>query len=306
MARRHAQLAGAAAFVACAWATTALGESEAERLFKDGVKDLDNADYPSACAKLERSYELSNEKAPLRQWARCEAARGNDVLAADLYDRFLAVVTQEEARVAAERDRAEVLKRLGEITFARRPGAPADVAVFVDGSATPIAFDKPARYPAGSRAVKVVAAGKETAKSIQLDGGGRVTIVVPFDEPRGDVAQPTAPAEEASDGLWIGGWVVLGVGAAGVVGAAVTGGLFLKERDDALSHCDEETRTGCSAEAFEAADRAEALLIPNGIFWGVAIVGVGAAIPMLVIGDQQRQPAQVEAGLGALRVRVRF
>jgi len=225
---------------------------DAKTLFDEGVAALERGDLEVACPKLRQSYDLSQDLAPLRQLADCEAARGNHVEAVRLYDLFLAKVTQDEARASAQAARDKSVAQLPK-------SAP---------------FEAPL----------------PTKNAPPKEPGIKV-------EPRPD---------EPSDALWIGGWIAFSVGAGGVVGAAITGGLILQARDEALESCsNQEERTGCTN--LEAAERGRDLFVPNALMWGVAIAGVGAAIPMLVVGDNQRKvQARVEPRVGGASVLVSF
>jgi hypothetical protein len=80
---------------------------------------------------------------------------------------------------------------------------------------------------------------------------------------------------------------MLGLGGAGVVAAAVTGGLYLGARGTVDDECDEQSL--CSQAGLDAADRARPLGTANLItfFGGIAAAGVGLTLVLTADEDQQ-------------------
>jgi hypothetical protein len=87
------------------------------------------------------------------------------------------------------------------------------------------------------------------------------------------------------------------VGGVAVLGIAITGGVVLHLQGKADDGCQNpEARTGCSGESLDAAELGKTMNIVNAVFWGVGIAGLGAGIPMMIVGDG-------DGGTAAVRVR---
>ena len=80
----------------------------------------------------------------------------------------------------------------------------------------------------------------------------------------------------------VGGFVALGVGVAGAIGAGVTGGLIVSHDDKVPDACRKFKCTG-NADV----DAVGSLLPVNAAMWVLGIAGVGAGVAMLVLGSKK-------------------
>jgi len=279
----------------------------AVELFEQGEDAMARGKYEQACASFEQAWKLARAGRPLKRWAECETARGRFVLALELYAQLREFATDDASRSVIDEAAADLRTKVGQLRIERLPGAPADLSVDVDGQ---VVTEDTLLLDPGPHRVRVTGADAPTQfEEIHIKPGQDAVIRVPLDGESGAPA-PAAGApptpDEPSDGLsnvQVAGVVVLGVGVAAGVGAAITGVMILDRKATADDGCD-ANRANCNEEARAAADSGESLLIPNAILFGVAAVGVLGGVALLVFGgDDQPEEAAVVVSPSSIQLR---
>lgn len=271
----------------------------------------DAAGHPDeACVAYRESLGLVRELGPLRKVAACDARarriRSATVLLEELLRR-LPPDGGERSEVVAELE--AVRRRAAHLALSLKPGTPAGVRVSVDGEVVAVPAADLVVDP-GSHTVLVEAPGATPSSSvIELGEGARETVMLSLAAPASDRDRSTPAPVPATAGegpgrpLRTAGWIVGGVGAAGFVGVAITGGLLLGEQSDFATCRD---TAGCDAP--QRADDAQPLIVANTIAWGLGIAGVGVGATLLIVdaassGGESRVEAVVAPGRAAIRGR---
>jgi hypothetical protein len=249
----------------------ALGQgtaAAAEALFQQARQDLGSGRIDAACDKFRQSDELDPAVGTKVNLADCELKRGRLATAWELFKAVEQKVDPSDPRYAIARDRREALEpRVPRLKLTLATGAPQQTTVRI-GTVTlgTSAFGVALPLDPGNKEVIVAAPGRvETKLAAVLEEGKTREIEVapgPAQQPRpsaGVGAQPTmpippypAPAESAPGRNRTIGFVIGGIGLAGLVVGGVAGALTLKYKNTNQQHCDHGAQW-CDAEGRDAA-----------------------------------------------------
>jgi tetratricopeptide repeat protein len=304
-------------------------KTTARNLFLEARAALDAGDHARAAELFERSNQVFPAPTARLGLARALLAMGKLVRA---YETLQAIVNEgvpadasdpfKEAVRVAESERATLAKRLPALILGVTP---ADGVVSVDGEVVPAAA-LGARRPVdpGEHLVSASAPGRlALRRTVTVVEGATVEVTLALEpEPASssEVAEEPAPAaplppptspppDEDRAGGWMRptGLVVGGVGIAGLVAGAVTGGLYLKAKSDAGDDCREaaDGAFDCTQAGLDAVDRARALATANtvAIVAGGVLAGAGLTLVLVAPGDAEPEIA-VLAGPGAAGFRI--
>mgnify|MGYP003778339853 CR=1 FL=1 len=278
--RRLATLLTLALALSCTRAADAQSKgAAAESLFEEGRKAMDAKDYDAACARFRESNRIDPAPGTVLNLARCEEARGKLATAWELYrrarDEFPA---GDDRRDVANRFADALSARLPKLTLRLRADAPKGTIVRVGeielgaGSlGVPVPMDP------GKRELRIEAPGRRSRTlTIELAEKESRELEVGPGEPTAageSVAADTAP-QGSSRATW--GWVIGGVGLAGLVAGSVTGFMVLDKKKTVDANCDSNKL--CTPAGTDAADSGKALApwTTAGLLAGVAGVGLGA------------------------------
>ena len=273
-------------------ATPGLAEStagEAKAAFEQGKAAFGEDKFVEAAVAFRRAHELRPNWRLLYNIAQSEAAAKQPGLALQAFEAYLAqggddvsVERRDECVAEVERLRAMV----GEVVVV----APNGAIIFVDSIE---------RERAPLPGPMMVAAGMNHDIRIELDGvvllerpvrvssGKRVKV-----DAGGDSPGPESPAIEPGDSgtdsldeetspLVIGGWVSVGVGAALLIGGAITGGMTLSLDGDLDKRCNDEV---CTESDREDVDRLDTLALTTDVLIGVGAAAAVTGVVLLIIG----------------------
>ncbi|MBK8996845.1 MAG: hypothetical protein IPM35_14000 [Myxococcales bacterium] len=187
-----------------------------------------------------------------------------------------AVPGESPALTSARNAAAALLKgldaRVPSVTVRMR-GAGTDAVLRVDGKPVAAsALGAPHRLDPGPHQIEAASRGEQRAAQIELAEGDHETVTLDFSA--SVVAAPTPkpgavrPAER-SPTL---GYVIGGIGVAGLATAAVTGALILSRDGKIEDNCPEKR---CNAEGRDLVDGSRTLLTVNAVAFGVGVVGTG-------------------------------
>jgi hypothetical protein len=109
------------------------------------------------------------------------------------------------------------------------------------------------------------------------------------------------PADDPGRGRRIGGYVLLGVGAASLVTGVIFGTLAYRSGQEAESHCQDGV---CTGQAREPQERYHTQAIVADVSFGVAAVSAAVGAYLVLTGHQLKQQPWVEAGISGDGVRV--
>ncbi len=265
--------------------------AEAAALLEQAEAKKEKGDWAAACPLYQRAYDKGRQPGALLRLAECAERQGDYALALERYEKVGKMVQdypQSLAEVTAKQRAVEA--KVGRAVLRLAPEAPPGTRLTLDGK--PEQHDK----------VVIVVAASEHEACAEADGrqklcrrfrapAGQTTEVGPLAPAAAapvrapdDVATPPPP--EGRGALFWAGVASTTVGGVGVIGIAVTGGLSLHLQAKADDGCaDRARRTGCNQESLDAAELGKTMNIVNAISWGVGIAGLGAGIPMMIVGD---------------------
>lgn len=284
-------------------------KAEAQRLFMQGQAALEKGDNQSGCALMRQSLGLFAVANTLFNVARCDEADGKLVSALEHWKRGLSLIDAKDKRTPVVQKSIETLEpRIPRVRIVIPPKQ-APLVVLVDDEEVPAAkLDAPLFVDPGKH---VIVARKEGRKDkrveLLLNEKERTEVVAepgellasgPGPSPSATAtstgsAAPPPPPPPGGSGLRTGGFVALGVGAVGVIGAAVTGGMILSNYGTIKESCPDNQCSG--AVPAEVASQ-KTLLAVNAAAWGVGIAGVAAGTLMLVLSKPSgtTEPAKAE------------
>jgi len=224
-------------------------KATARALAIDAHKALDAGDYVRAADLFERAERLYHAPTLLLGLGRAYVHLGKYVEAMESFNKIIREkvgANATEAFVRAQEDaRREVVgldEKIGWVTISVT--GPSEPEVKLDGAAVSVASlgVKRAANP-GDHVLEISADGYLPAKrsfSIQPGATEEVALAMePAPEPvGGDGGTPPVGAPDTGTGaLGIAGWVAIGVGGAGLVLGAVTGGLAIGKHGELSDNC---------------------------------------------------------------------
>jgi hypothetical protein len=252
-------------------------ERRAEALFREGREALARGDTKTACARFADSAKLTRSPGPLLNLARCDEQRGDLVVALQRYREGLTLLPAGDERGAVARERVEALeKQVPTLAMSPAPDAPSGIVVTLDGMPiAPAELGKPRPLDPGEYEVVVVAPGRPEARTkVRLGAGDRREITIGPGRAEGPSMQRIA------------GYAALGVGGAGIVAGAITGGLTIAKKNTVDANC----VGGCNDTAREAASAGKALSAASTATFVIGAAGVVGGL-ILVLADKPKPTA---------------
>lgn len=285
----------------------------AEALFKQGRTAAESGDYKTACAKFYESNRLDPAVGTVFNIADCEEKQGHVATAHAKFQEVLQQLTPPDDRIPIAQKRLALLdKRVPKLTIRLAAGAPEGTKVSRDkvalGSAslgTPLPVDP------GAHVISVSAPGTRTRTlSVSLaEGESRTIEVTPGPALQGGSADPGADGgakAQGGDHRTL-GYVVGGVGVAGLAVGAITGAMVLGKKSLVDNNCDAAKR--CNQTGVDAAHAGHTLGLVSTTGFIVGAVGVAAGAWLVLSSDKQERPVTAlipsagpgGAGLSVLR-----
>lgn len=269
------------------------GEKRAEDLFRAAKQDVEAGRFDEACPKFEASYRVSENPGALLSWADCEEKRNKLATAMRLWEEGAAKVASDAERTRYVAERISALKpRVPSLVIQIAPGR-TNVAVKLDGK--PV---DPAKGPIfvdpGDLVLVATADGVPAeTQSITAKEGGSQTITVlaektgPVDG--GPSPSPVAKAEgDDGSALKIAGFVVGGIGVAGMIAFGATAGVI-------VSRCDQTgvDGDGNPLDGNGCPEGSQGLLVGNAVTLGVGAAGLAVGAVLLAVGYTRTDDAPV-------------
>jgi len=285
--------------------------AQAQSLFAEGRTALEKGDYATACAKFHQSLAVVKRASTLLNLGQCEQELGKLVSSAEHWRAGIAALPAGDERIAPSKERAAAVEaRIPHLTVKLSAPGPAGTRVEVDGAAAPAdALGAGIPVDPGRHTVVLLVPGAADQRST-LDIGEKESRTVSFSidaaaAPKIDAPAP-APASKGS-GMRTAGFALLGVGAAGVIVAAATGAVLVGKHSSIDTDCPNQV---CNPAGRSLINGLGPLNAVNAVGWGLAIAGVAAGIPLVVIGGKGQAQATVGTaplpGGGGLWMTARF
>lgn len=272
-------------------------EADAERLFREGQKLLEQKRFGEACPKFQAAYDKDGQLGTLINLAFCHKAQGARWYAWLEFREAEIKATElgrEDHRSFIRTQLAALDKQLPKVVVDNPAKIPL-TAVQVEERRVPEAeTGAPFAIEPGDRKLTFLAEGKKPATVIVevVRGNAAQHVVVPTMEdvpPEPEpVAQPSPPPPDPSPAADTSkaemtphtsgntqrtlGWVALGVGGAGLVAGAISGAMT-------LSNPCAGSIQGCTRESRDDADRSATI---SDLSFVVAGVGIVAGVTLLL------------------------
>lgn len=277
----------------------------AEALFRAGREAATKGDYATACARFRESNRLDREPGTVFNLGDCNEKIGKLASAWQRFREVVQILPPTDPRVAVARRRAAALEhRVPHLTLRLAPGVPDSVTVLRDhvelGHAS---FGLSLPVDPGQHVVTVRSTGHDDKRyTLSLgEGEARELVVQPGPASKPDSAPAPSPApgapppqdRGADDGstLRTTGYVVGGVGVAGIAGSMVLGAMVLSRKDVVNTHCQNKR---CDQQGLDAASAGRTLSTASTVSFiaGAVCTGVGVT---LVLTHRSPERAAVEA-----------
>ncbi len=285
-----------------AWTSAALAQGRdpaaAEALFTEGRKAFEAGDYAIACARFAESQRLDPAVGTLINLAACNEKLGKLAEAWETWQRALRALPQGDERRWGVKQRADAIdKKLPRLTIRLSPNAPPGTKVVRDGVTLGSAsYGVELPVDPGDHDVTVVAPGRKdkSYKTTLAEGAHESLDVEPGEETNepAPVAPPPkpkpkpAPAPKPNPVVSSGsnrtlGWVLVGVGGAGLALGSASGYLALTKKNAMDDDCETlKGRRVCGPDGLDAADSGKTWATVSTIAFaaGAAAMGVGAYV----------------------------
>ena len=283
--------------LALAAPSVARADDGAERLFREARKLVDAGDYAAACPKFAESERLEPAPGTLVNLAECEEHTGKVVAAQEHYRLASSGYPKTDKRHDLAAQKAAALDgKIVHLTLELAPGAPSGVtvrrgdAIVTENLGASVAVDP------GAVVVVVTAPGRvDKTYPLDLREGETKELVVEAGEPvpaagsgPAQVHAEEKPVEGGGNPLRTVGFVVGGVGVAGLALGAGTGILAMGSASTVRSHCNTTTYL-CDSQGFDAANAGNVLapLSTVGFIAGGVLVTTG--LVLVLVGGKKKE-----------------
>lgn len=315
------RLVCAAFCAAVAVAPAKVHAQDAQALFDEGLSDMKAGRYKIGCALIRKSLDIDPRPGTEFTLAECLSKAGKYASAVELYDRYIAAydampadqkaLPDQKARADISRtERTRLVSLVSWLTVKLPTSAPPTVLVTKDGEpfarglfGVATAVDPgphvfTTRTPEGPLIEQRVdiAAGERRIVTLQVPG----TTTPPEEDTTTTEPQPDAQEKRNKMTPWV--YVAGGVGAAGLITGAITGGILLAKRKTILTNCagtnDRGEKTCTSPKDLQAVESAQNTLAPiTTVALSVGAAGAVTAVLLLVLGghDSPATESQISA-----------
>ncbi len=288
----HLLSAGITAFaLTFAAPAVAAPTDEADALFEEGRRLMDEGKLPDACAKLERSFQLAPRLGTMLNLGACTERRGQLARAIALYERAatLARQTGRADREAVAREYAAALEaKVGKLVVVLEEPA-ADQLTQIDGETISTRGGLVPLDPGRRRLVARAAGRAPFEKVIDVTVGATITVKIPR-------LAALPPAEDAPRASSTRTWVVASGVALTVVGASVGTyfGLRARSKHDAYTaQCDAR---GCTPDGLTLSEDARTAGNVSTVAFAVSGAALaGTIVALVLLPGPHAQPARVTA-----------
>ncbi|MDC3957062.1 hypothetical protein [Polyangium jinanense] len=272
-------------------------KTRAQKLFFEGLTDLQAGKKQAGCTKLRESLSLFATPNTLFNVARCDEDEGQIASALEYWQRGLSLIDAKDPRAKVAKGRIDALDARVPRLRVISPEGQAMSAISLDGKELgPSKLEAPLRVEPGKHVIVVRAPGREDRRyEVDLAEKERTEVVVelgpevaPIDVPKSSpltsssAEVPPPPLPPPASGRRTAGFVVGGVGLAGIVAAGITGGMLVARDAQIRNDCDENGVCKKGSTGYELSQTSGPLLVGNAVAWGVGIAGIGAGLALVL------------------------
>jgi hypothetical protein len=274
----------------------------AEEQFRQGREALERADYKAALGLFRKSQELEPGRGKLLNLAICEEQLGLLTEATQHFQDVLPQLAGDERLTIAQQHLTALIPRVPHVRIELAPSSPPGATVSADGAPlAPTALGAEMPYNPGKHAFTVTAPGRsERRYDLTLEEGKRAALTVEAGAviTTEAVTLPEVTPTPTSSRRTV-GFIVGGVGVAGLAVGAVTGIVSLNDHASALKAC--PTRMGCSSDVIAQAKSGQTLSIVSTAAFAAGAVAAGVGLYLVLSGGKGPSPAAApRAGLTVL------
>jgi hypothetical protein len=305
-------------------AVSADAATEARLAFDEGVKRIQQSDWSGAEPLLRRSAELLPRASSLYDLGLCLFKLGRLEEAVAILEQLLSTdadPADAKYRLYADTLRSRAMESLAAVVCTIEPASAelrVDGNLHAGGGAQRRVLLRPGHHQlsfaaAGRRPTALeldVVAGDELTRAVSLPGEPQASAVGPASYAAVH-APPVAPVPLVPPGTPGSGeakgssalpWILIGAGAASLIGAAVTGGLALEADNDFVDKC--ATLQNCNPEDAALRDRAQSLALASDILLGVGLAASAAGAAVWWI-NLPSDPGKKQSGVTGITVGLR-
>lgn len=310
-----------------AWSAPAFAEptdaekTRARELLDEGDALVEKNDLAQALGKYEAAHKIMGVPTTGIEVARTLSRLGRLVAARQVADQVVALprrASDPTPFVEARNEAAQLSKQLSgripslAIVFEGLADGE-DAQLLIDGAEVAEARStKPRDVDPGKHRVEGRAGGQIRTSDVELSEGATETVTLRFQvgqsetsgRPRGGAPIDRKP--KGGNGKRTAGWVVGGIGIAGLAVAGVTGAIILSRDGKIDDNCPDKR---CNDEGFDQVESNRSLLVVNAVAWGVGIVGTGVGAYLILSSKPESETTATASPLpggGALTFRRRF
>lgn len=279
-----------------AHAQSATDSAMAESLFNEALTLLANQKPAEACPKLEASQRLDPGVGTLLYLADCYQALGRTASAWATFREaaYMAKDRKDEREKIAVDNARSLESKLSHLTVEVTPVPGVVLAIKQDGKAMSDAlWNSAIPVDPGPHTVEASAPGKRPwSTSVNIaEGAQQERVVVPPLEDQAIeqtvLVPPTPPPAEPASTFGGNtqetlGWVLLGVGGAGIVTSGVLALLARGDDSDAEAECRPDNEQLCNPAGVELGQSAHTKATWAGVSAGVGLAALGAGVTLLL------------------------
>jgi hypothetical protein len=270
-------------------------EAAAQRLFREGRQAIERGDYVTGCPKFAESLKLVKRASTLLNLAQCEEHEGRLSSALERWKQGADLLEARDERLPIARGKIRALEQqLPRLTVTTTADMPAEAEILLDGAPldrAKLGVETP--LDPGRHTATVKAPGRaEVQITLELAAGERKQIELKPAEPvrneaAGAAAAPTQPAGAVLSKRTV-GFIVGGLGVAGLATAGVTGTLVISRDADIEEACPEKRCTPAGREYIAGSGP---LLVGNAVAWVVGLAGIGAGAWLILTSGPDSKTA---------------
>jgi hypothetical protein len=268
----------------------------ADALFRQGRQAMESKNYADACQKFAESQKLDPAAGTAMNLATCEEKLGKLASAWQHWKEAIDALPPKDDRITFARSRVDELeKRLPRLQITLASGGDHGAKVFRDdieigpgGQGVPLPVDP------GPHTVTVRMPGhfpKSVTVSLAVGEQSQVDVHPgAVDTSAGASSTPTSNTSRTV------GWVLGGVGIAGVGTAIASGLLLVSAKKTVADNCTADKV--CSQQGLDAAENGKKLVIVNTAGWIVGGIGLGLGAYFVLSSPKSSTSAALTTRLG--------
>lgn len=261
----------------------------AKAAFDRGLNLYQEEDFSGAAKAFREAYDLKPSWKILFNIGQAEAAAKRYGLALEALQKYLVEGGDDVPTDRGQEVRSEVKRLLdlvGMLQIEAAEGAEISVDTEFRGTA-PLSGVIPVSAGVDHQVVTRFPGGETAERTVRVLSGQIQVVDLVSEEGDEPVAAPgvEGSADERS-GLKVGGWVTASIGAAILVGGAVTGGIAMKKDGEIADNC---PGGECDPKWQETLDARDALGVTTNVLLGVGAAAVAAGVVMLVIAHSDEK-----------------